>query len=64
MQELILGELRKGDTRPKDDPTLRAVVAAAFGCLTAAQVSWLESGSRGTFAAALDQAMAAVTPQA
>lgn len=45
------------------DPTLRAITAAAFGCLVAAQQAWLDSGSSGTFAAALDTAMAAVAPQ-
>jgi hypothetical protein len=45
------------------DPTPRAVTAAAFGCLTAAQLAWLESGTSGTFAAALDKAMAAMAPQ-
>ncbi|OUS88566.1 TetR/AcrR family transcriptional regulator [Rhodococcus sp. NCIMB 12038] len=49
---------------PTGDPTPRAVTAAAFGCLVAAQQAWLESGTAGTFATALDEAMAAVAPQA
>ncbi|WP_165789501.1 TetR/AcrR family transcriptional regulator [Billgrantia endophytica] len=47
-----------------DDPAPRALTAAAFGCLVAAQHSWLAGGTTKTFAQALDQAMAAVrSPQ-
>lgn len=47
-----------------DDPTPRAVTAAAFGCLVAAQHSWLASGAHGPFAEAVDRAMATVAPRA
>ena len=47
---------------PADDPTPRALTAAAFGCLVAAQHSWLASGAAGTFANAVDRAMATLTP--
>jgi AcrR family transcriptional regulator len=68
LQEPILDalcerEATTGKPGAEGDPKLRAVIAAAFGCLTAAQFAWLESGSRGTFAAALDTAMAAVAPK-
>lgn len=47
-----------------DNPAPRALTAAAFGCLVAAQHSWLAGGAKKTFAEALDQAMAAVrSPQ-
>jgi len=45
-----------------DDPTPRALVAAAFGCLVAAQQAWHAGGAKGSFADALDRAMAAVRP--
>ncbi|WP_432135255.1 MULTISPECIES: TetR/AcrR family transcriptional regulator [unclassified Streptomyces] len=68
MQEVVVDELSRraaeaGTPCPAADPTLRAITAAAFGCLVAAQRAWLESGSGGTFADALDRAMAAVAPQ-
>jgi AcrR family transcriptional regulator len=44
------------------DPTPRAITAAAFGCLVAAQHVWLADGGRHSFAEALDRAMAAVGP--
>ena len=47
-----------------DDPTPRAIIAAAFGCLLAAQHAWLASPGGSTFAANIDRAMAAVTPTA
>lgn len=69
MQEVVVAALSEraeaaGTPCPPEDPTLRAITAAAFGCLVAAQQAWLESGSSGTFADAVDQAMAAVAPQA
>lgn len=47
-----------------DDPTPRALTAAAFGCLVAAQHSWLASGVKSSFADAIDRAMATVGPRA
>ena len=46
----------------KDDPAPRALAAAAFGCLVAAQHAWLASGAETSFAGALDRAMAVVRP--
>ncbi|MFF9521060.1 TetR family transcriptional regulator [Streptomyces achromogenes] len=46
-----------------DDPTPRALAGAAFGCLVAAQHSWIASGGKGSFAGALDRAMGAVGPR-
>lgn len=68
MQEVVVTALSEraaesGTPSPAGDPALRAITAAAFGCLVAAQQAWLESGSSGTFADALDAAMAAVAPQ-
>jgi hypothetical protein len=69
MQEAIVTALTErataaGITHSTGDPTLQAVTAAAFGCVNAAQQAWLESGSNGTFATALDKAMAAVASHA
>ncbi|MEV0893911.1 TetR family transcriptional regulator [Promicromonospora sp. MEB111] len=47
-----------------DDPTPRAVVAAALGCLLAAQHAWLAGGATKSFADLVDQAMGAVEPRA
>ena len=46
----------------EDDPAPRAIAAAAFGCLVAAQHSWLASAGKGSFSAAIDRAMAVVAP--
>jgi len=46
-----------------DDPAPRAIAAAAFGCLVAAQHAWLAGRARGTFADAIDRAMATVGPR-
>lgn len=46
-----------------DDPTPRALTAAAFGCLVAAQHSWLASGAAESLGDALDRAMATITPR-
>ncbi|MGW8698725.1 hypothetical protein ACWGOK_17635 [Streptomyces eurythermus] len=40
------------------------MTAAAFGCLLAAQRSWLASDGKGSFTDALDRAMATVGPRA
>lgn len=45
-----------------DDPTPRALAAAAFGCLVAAQHSWLAGGAKASFAETLDRAMATIAP--
>jgi AcrR family transcriptional regulator len=46
-----------------DDPAPRAVTAAAFGCLLAAQYSWLAANAKGSFADAIDRAMSTVGPR-
>lgn len=46
----------------KDDPAPRALTGAAFGCLVAAQHSWLAGGRKGKFANAIDRAMRVVRP--
>ena len=46
-----------------DDPAPRAVTAAAFGCLVAAQHSWLASGANGSLAEAIDRAMSTLAPR-
>ncbi|HEX3514388.1 MAG TPA: TetR/AcrR family transcriptional regulator [Trebonia sp.] len=45
-----------------DDPAPRALAAAAFGCLVAAQHSWLAGGAKASFAETLDRAMATIAP--
>ncbi|MGW2956370.1 TetR family transcriptional regulator [Streptomyces eurythermus] len=68
-QEAVVTELNEraasaGAPYAPDDPTPRAVTAAAFGCLLAAQHSWFASDGKGSFADALDRAMATVGPRA
>lgn len=68
MQEAVVAELRDraeaaGTPYAVDDPTPRALTAAAFGCLVAAQHSWLASGATGSFRDAIDRAMATVGPR-
>jgi AcrR family transcriptional regulator len=46
-----------------DDPAPCALAAAAFGCLVAAQHAWLAGGAEGSFATAIDRAMATVGPR-
>ena len=52
-----------GTPHAADDPTPRALTAAAFGCLVAAQHSWLASDAKGSFADAVARAMATVGPR-
>ena len=52
-----------GEPWAADDPTPRALTAAAFGCLVAAQHSWLASGATGSFAEAVDRALATLGPR-
>jgi len=68
MQDAVVAELLEraktaGTPYAADDPTPRALTAAAFGCLVAAQYSWLASGAKGTFGEAVDRAMATIGPQ-
>lgn len=68
MQDIVVAELLErakasGTPYAADDPTPRALTAAAFGCLVAAQHSWLASGAKGSFADAVDRAMATVGPR-
>jgi AcrR family transcriptional regulator len=53
-----------GSPYAADDPAPRAIAGAAFSCLLAAQHAWLAGGAKGTFAEAIDRAMAAVGPRA
>ncbi|WP_432828430.1 TetR/AcrR family transcriptional regulator [Dactylosporangium sp. CA-092794] len=46
-----------------DDPTPRALTAAAFGCLVAGQHAWLAAGAKGSYAEAIARAMATVGPR-
>lgn len=63
--ELVVRERADAAGRPwaADDPTPRAVVAAALGCVLAAEHAWLAGGATETFAALVDRAMAAVGPR-
>lgn len=68
IQDAVVTELleraeRTGAPYAADDPTPRALTAAAFGCLVAAQHSWLATDAKGTFAEAIDRAMATVGPR-
>lgn len=63
--ELVVRERAAAAGSPwaDDDPTPRAVVAAALGCVLAAQHTWLAGGATGTFADMIDRAMDAVGPR-
>lgn len=68
MQDSVVVALREkaegsGCAYAEDDPAPRALAAAAFGCLVAAQHSWLASAGKGSFAAAVDRAMSVVGPR-
>lgn len=68
MQDAVVAELLErgkaaGTPYSADDPTPRALTAAAFGCLVAAQHSWLASGAKSSFAGAVDRAMATISPR-
>jgi len=52
-----------GSPYAEADPTPRALVGAAFGCLIAAQKAWLAGGAQQTFAETLDEAMSTVGPR-
>jgi AcrR family transcriptional regulator len=67
MQDAVVTALREraetaGAPYADDDPAPRALTAAAFGCLVAAQHSWLAGGAKATFAETLDRAMATIAP--
>ncbi|MTD53910.1 TetR family transcriptional regulator [Amycolatopsis pithecellobii] len=69
LQDAVVTELlsraeQAGKPYAMDDPTPRAVTAAAFGCLMAAHHAWLASGAEASFADAVDRAMATVGPRA
>jgi AcrR family transcriptional regulator len=46
-----------------DDPTPRALTAAAFGCLVAAQYAWLAAATDEPLAEYIDRAMATLVPR-
>jgi AcrR family transcriptional regulator len=67
IQDAVVQVLRErattaGTPYADDDPAPRAIAAAAFGCLVAAQHSWLASGATGTLGDAITRAMATVAP--
>ncbi|BCB78085.1 TetR family transcriptional regulator [Phytohabitans flavus] len=69
IQDAVVDALRQraaaaGRPYAVDDPTPRALTAAAFGCLVAAQHSWLASGATSPLGDAVDRAMATLTPRA
>lgn len=63
--ELVLRERAEaaGKAWADADPTPRAVVAAALGCVLAAEHAWLAGGATERFAVVVDRAMAAVGPR-
>ncbi|WP_423463651.1 TetR family transcriptional regulator [Promicromonospora sp. MS192] len=52
----------RGEPYEVGDPAPRALTAAMFGCLVAAQFSWLASGAEGTLGEAVDRAVATISP--
>jgi hypothetical protein len=65
MAELVVRERADAAGKPwaADDPTPRAVVAAALGCVLAAEHAWLAGGATESMALLVDRAMAAVGPR-
>ncbi|WP_410574758.1 TetR family transcriptional regulator [Amycolatopsis sp. cmx-4-61] len=63
IQETVVVALRERASYADDDPTPRALTAAAFGCLVAGQHAWLASGARGSLSDAIDRAMATLGPR-
>lgn len=61
MQQGVLAIVLERDAAA-DAIAARAVVAAAFGCLVAAQQAWLVGGAERPFAEVLDRTMAAMQP--
>ena len=63
--ELVVRERAETAGTPwaDDDPAPRAIVAAALGCVLAAQHAWLAGGAKEKFAVMVDRAMAAVGPR-
>ncbi|WP_419707142.1 TetR family transcriptional regulator [Promicromonospora sp. NFX87] len=63
--ELVVRERADAAGKPwaADDPAPRAVVAAALGCVLAAEHAWLAGGATQTMAVLVDRAMAAVGPR-
>ncbi|KRC51931.1 hypothetical protein ASE16_02360 [Leifsonia sp. Root227] len=67
MQDAAVVALREravlaGEPYADEDPAPRAIAAAAFGCLIAAQHSWLAAPKSTRFAASIDRAMSVVGP--
>lgn len=64
VQEPVVAVLREraGRAWAAADPTPGALVAAAFGCLIAAQHAWLAADTTEPLAGFIDRAMAALTP--
>ncbi|WP_181793493.1 TetR family transcriptional regulator [Streptomyces sp. WELS2] len=67
-QEAVVAELGEraassGAPYAPDDPVPRALTAAAFGCLVAAQHSWFASDGKGSFTDVLERAMGTVGPR-
>ena len=62
IQDAVVGTLLDPAEAPPTLPTTRALAAAAFGCLVAAQHAWLASATGGSLASYIDRAMATITP--
>jgi AcrR family transcriptional regulator len=63
--ELVVRERAEGAGKPwaVDDPAPRAVVAAALGCVLAAEHAWLVGGATEKMAVLVDRAMAVIGPR-
>ncbi|MEU9337047.1 TetR/AcrR family transcriptional regulator [Streptomyces sp. NPDC048290] len=65
VQETVVATMREralaaGRPYAADDPSLGVLVAAAFGCLTAAQRTWLDGDDEGGFEGVLGRGLAAL----
>lgn len=64
--KIVIGLRRRAEANGSpfalDDPTPQALTGAAFGCLVAAQHSWLVGGAIGSYAQSIDRAMATIRP--
>ncbi|GAS96633.1 TetR family transcriptional regulator [Mycolicibacterium canariasense] len=60
IETLVRARDDSGASYAMTDPTLRAVIGAAFACLLAAQRTWLYARGADTFTRILDRAMTAI----
>lgn len=66
VQEILVSRVATrlgGESSRSDDPRAAAVVGAAFACMHAARIAWLESNQERPFSVYLDDAMSSLAVQ-